>query len=73
LANSEAGGRVRLITLSVCVRCFAPRYALMRDVDCFAVPLGVRTEVCAGFEVNYGTAWHALKDLGRVSGWASTG
>ena len=38
-------------------------FALLRDCDCHPVPHGVQSEVCAGFEINYGTAWHALKDL----------
>ena len=29
-------------------------YALMRDVDCYPVPAGVPSDVCAGFEINYG-------------------
>lgn len=34
--------------------------------DVYTAPDGVDPHVCAGFEINYGTTWHALCDIARV-------
>eukprot|EP00036_Acanthoecidae_sp_10tr_P019836 CAMPEP_0206302842 /NCGR_PEP_ID=MMETSP0106_2-20121207/8929_1 /ASSEMBLY_ACC=CAM_ASM_000206 /TAXON_ID=81532 /ORGANISM="Acanthoeca-like sp., Strain 10tr" /LENGTH=68 /DNA_ID=CAMNT_0053733617 /DNA_START=1 /DNA_END=204 /DNA_ORIENTATION=- len=34
--------------------------------EVYIAPAGVSPHVCAGFEINYGTTWHAFVDVGRV-------
>lgn len=40
--------------------------ALLRQQDLYVVPANVSSHVCAGFELNYGTTWHGLKDIGKL-------
>lgn len=64
VANFAPGDRV-MIQNNVVRGCLADEICVP-SIKVVKVPAGVSNTVAAGFPINWGTAWHALKHCGRI-------
>ena len=62
----ETGFKAGDIVFGTCVSGGMAEYALMPVSNAYLVPGGVDPGLVAGFEVNYGTAYHGLVDIAKL-------
>ena len=62
----ETGIKVGDVVFGTCASGGMAEFALMPATNAYRVPEGVSPALVAGFEVNYGTAYHGLVDIAKL-------